>query len=84
MATFAYVCHKFRLSCSSSHLDAEKHGGGPGGNTTGVAYHHPEVEMQHNMPNTYSGYPQQQTDAGAAPQQQYYNQSYPYDPHHVR
>ncbi|KAI4599768.1 hypothetical protein KJ359_001504 [Pestalotiopsis sp. 9143b] len=83
VATFAYVCHKFRLSCSSSHSDAEKHVGGTG-NTAGVAYHHPGVEMQHGMPQPYAGYPQQQTDAGAAPHQQYYNQNYPYDPHHVR
>ncbi|KAF3000357.1 hypothetical protein E8E14_004315 [Neopestalotiopsis sp. 37M] len=75
VATFSYVCHKFRLSCTSNDYDAEKRVGGPG--NTAVVYHHPEVEMQPNMLTQYSGYPQHD-GMGATP---HYNQSYPYDPY---
>ncbi|ETS80398.1 hypothetical protein PFICI_07927 [Pestalotiopsis fici W106-1] len=75
VATFSYVCHKFRLSWSSNDYDAEKRVGGPG--NTSVAYHHPEVEMQPNMPTQYSGYPQQ-VAVGTTPQ---YSQNHPYDPY---
>ncbi|KAH6654295.1 hypothetical protein BKA67DRAFT_658602 [Truncatella angustata] len=81
VASFAYVCHHFRLSWVSSPSDAEKQAGGgaPGANNTTVQHQQPGVEMQANIPaqqaqpllnQQQGGYPVQQQQGGYPQQQQ--------------
>lgn len=83
VATFAYVCHSFRLSWASSQTDAEKQAGAPGTNNTTVQYHQQGVEMQPHMPAQQQGQPllNQQQGGYSAEQQPKWAEAQQYPQH---
>ncbi|KAK9425805.1 hypothetical protein SUNI508_12865 [Seiridium unicorne] len=71
VATFAYVCHQFRMSWVSSPSDAEKQtGNAPGAANAATHYQQPGVEMHSNMPAQQQAQPLLHQQQGGYPAQQ--------------